>query len=85
MALPARFFTEVIVRDDGTEVDRELVELTHPDGTLSVREATDEDRALYIAEYTLFKEAAKAAEPEATVRGAASVAGGRSSGASKKD
>ncbi len=58
MPLPVRFFKDTVINDAGKAQERELIETTHPDSvTQSVRVATDEDRAKYVAEYAEFVEA----------------------------
>jgi hypothetical protein len=54
MALPVRFTTDTVRRDDGTTLDREVLVTTHPDRTESAMLATDRDREVHAQAYADF-------------------------------
>lgn len=53
--LSARFYAETVTREDGTEYDREVIEITTPNGNKSVHLPTVQDLQTYDHAYAAFK------------------------------
>ncbi len=55
MALPVAFWTEVVTNEDGSTFERDIIDITFPDGTIHARLATDQDKLDYPDAWDAFK------------------------------